>query len=381
MRLLNSFNDERKAFACSNFFRDQGIETLYESSLREGATVYSIWIIEEDDFEKAAEALAKFEALPPEALLRYERPKQPTPSPKIITSGKPSLKVQLERQSAINRGRYILTYFFIALCVFLYLLNSIQEARLAQQEGNVALQVGLTPLQRDLVFDFPSCFASTLTLLQQYPLKSLDEIKTLPAQAQLSFLAAEHCPYWKGAFDIFFNKLRSGQGSYTNAPLFEKIRQGEVWRLFTPCLLHRDFLHILFNMAWLLVLGRMIEDRIGRIRMFAMILIIGIISNVAQYLMSGPYFLGFSGIVCGMVGFIWMRQRMSPWEGYPLSGGTILFLLIFVIAMLILQWVSLGLELFGVQGIASNIANTAHIVGGLAGLALARIPIFSRSPT
>ena len=100
---------------------------------------------------------------------------------------------------------------------------------------------------------------------------------------------------------------------------FEKIRQGEVWRLFTPCLLHFDFLHILFNMAWLWILGKQIEERIHWKKLGLLILIVGIVSNTAQYLVSGPSFLGFSGIVVGMAGFIWMRQRNAPWEGYPLS--------------------------------------------------------------
>ncbi|MBS3904723.1 MAG: rhomboid family intramembrane serine protease [Simkania sp.] len=381
MRFLNRFEDERKAYACTNFLQDQGIEAIYEESFQGTQHSYSVWVINEEDFEKSKEAFAAFEALPLEALQQFEKPKNPVPPPKVVTRGKPPIRLQFERSLPATKGRHALTHMVIALCVLLFLWSSVEETRLVKEEGMVALQVGLTPLQRNLLFDFPQCFVTIQNLLHEYPLKSLKEVPSLPADVQAQFIAIEHCPYWKGIFDISFDRIQSRQASYTAAPLFEKIRQGELWRAFTPCLLHRDFLHILFNMSWVLILGRMIEERTGKWRMTLLMVIIGIVSNVAQYLMSGPYFLGFSGIVCGMVGFIWMRQRLSPWEGYPLSNSTILFLVLFVLAMGLLQMVSLGLQLFGIEGIVSNIANTAHIIGGLTGVFLARIPLFSRSPT
>jgi GlpG protein len=386
MRFLNTFTDERKAFACANFLREQGIETFYEPTGSGPQAGYSLWVIEEDCSEKARDFLVQFNALTPEEVLRYERPKV-APPPQVFAQGSPNAGkgnaaplVNLRWQRSPPRGRYGFTYFLIGLCAFLFFVSAFEESQLIKEEGRIALQIGLTPIQRTLVFDLPQCFDETQKLLHEYPLNSFEEITTLPSEVQAEFAKAEKCPFWRGAFEIFFQKLKTGQGSYSSAPLFEKIRKGEVWRVFTPCLLHRDFLHILFNMSWLFILGRMIEERAGRMRMLFLILIIGIISNVTQYLMSGPYFLGFSGVVCGMAAFIWMRQRTSPWEGYPLTKGTILFLAIFVAAMSLLQMVSLGLEYFGVGGVMSNIANTAHIMGGLSGLALARIPIFSRNP-
>ncbi len=379
MRFLTTFNDERKAYACTNYFHDKGIETIYEPSGRAEGLVFSIWVINEDDYEKACEQLTSFEKLTPEEALRIERPRI-APISKITTSDSQTLRVQLDREPPPKKGRFALTNGIILLCAILFFWNTFQEATVLKEEGPIALELGLTPLQRDLFFDDPPCLNSAQDLLKEYPVKSIEEIKALPPDVQLKFASIEHCPFWKGIWDTFYTKIKTGKGSYTSLPLFEKVREGEVWRLFTPCLLHRDFLHILFNMSWVFVLGRMIEDRAGKLRMIGLIFVIAIVSNIAQYLMSGPFFLGFSGVVCGMVGFIWMRQRMSPWEGYPLSSGMTLFLVLFIVAMLILQLVSVGLEFFGVQGIASAIANTAHIVGGLTGLLLARIPLFSRNP-
>jgi len=110
-----------------------------------------------------------------------------------------------------------------------------------------------------------------------------------------------------------------------------------------------------------------------------MMIIIGILANVVQYLMSGPFFLGYSGIVVGMVGFIWMRQRIAPWEGYPLPHATVLFIIFFVAAMFVLEFLSFFLQLLADVKFSPNIANTAHIVGGLLGMGLGKIRLFSRS--
>jgi GlpG protein len=162
--------------------------------------------------------------------------------------------------------------------------------------------------------------------------------------------------------------------------LFGKIRQGEFWRLITPVLLHGGWLHILFNMAWLFILGRQVEERLGKFRYLFLSLLIGVMSNVAQYLVSGPIFVGYSGIIVGLVGFIWMRQKRAPWEGYPLQRPVIIFVTVFVLAMLGLEVISMTLEFFHMKPGFANIANTAHVIGGIFGTLLGRLSLFERSP-
>ncbi len=381
MRLIGQFPNEKKAYAFYAFLREGGIASSLEPSSKEEGPAM-VWVIDEDDFEKARDRLEKFNALSAEEQEKLTEKKEipPTTPQELFSQDLPS-KDRNQRLLSLQSTRYTLTYLLIALCALLFFWNLPQENELVRTEGRVALQIDLTPLQRALVFDFPSCLDTTQALLRIHPLQSLQEIEGLPQNLQQQFTIAQSCPYWRGAYDIFVDRMHGKAISYAAAPLFEKIRQGEIWRLFTPVLLHASFLHILFNMLWLMVLGKQIEERIGKWRMIVLILIIGIVSNVAQYLFSGPYFMGFSGIVCGMAGFIWMRQKICPWEGYPLNRSTILFLAIFVLAMLGLEVISLGLELFGVQGVVAHIANTAHVVGGITGLLLARIPIFSRMLT
>jgi GlpG protein len=68
--------------------------------------------------------------------------------------------------------------------------------------------------------------------------------------------------------------------------------------------LHFSPLHLLFNMMWLKDLGGVIEVRRGRWRYLGLVLLIAGISNLAQGIVSGPFFGGMSGVVFGLFGYI-----------------------------------------------------------------------------
>src|SRR5262249_32793246 len=131
---------------------------------------------------------------------------------------------------------------------------------------------------------------------------------------------------------------------------------------------------------WFILLGNQIEFRIGSVRYLLFILITGILSNTAQYLMSGPFFMGLSGIVVGMAAFIWARQQIAPWEGYLLHRFTLIFLAIFVIGMFVLQVLFFFMQIFGKLEMPFGIANTAHLVGGITGYLLGRMRLFTLRP-
>ncbi len=376
MRLVGSIPNEKEAYLFYSFLLKEGIQNVYEPSAdpKAGAKTYLIWVVEEDDFPVAAEWLDRFKTQPnAPPFIQGEQPFIPPVSPP--SQAIPPLAPSKAPRSPLS---YSLTHFFLLLCSFLFLWNGLQEAEIEQANGPLAVEIDFTPLQRALMFDEPRSLIALTELIAAHPLKSFTDFKQIPPQEQELFNQAQAIPYWKGIFDLLLHGRKEGAGDVRAIPLFEKIRQGEIWRLFTPCLLHRDFLHILFNMAWLWILGRQMEERLPRWKMLLLFLIIGVLSNVAQYLVDGPYFLGFSGIVVGMVGFIWVRQRAAPWEGYPLHRGTVLFVLVFVGAMFALELVSIGMQLFSQTNLSAHIANTAHIVGGLIGMLLGKSSFFSR---
>ena len=147
-----------------------------------------------------------------------------------------------------------------------------------------------------------------------------------------------------------------------------EIRHGQIWRLFTPMFLHLSILHIFFNMLWLRDLGSMIEARKSSWMLLVLVLVIAGTSNLAQYLMEGPTFGGMSGVVYGLLGYIWMQGKFNPASKLSLEPQTVIFMI---------AWFFLCL--FGLVG---NIANTVHAVGlgvGIAwGFLAARLSVATR---
>ncbi len=133
-----------------------------------------------------------------------------------------------------------------------------------------------------------------------------------------------------------------------------EIQQGQIWRLLTPIFLHFSLWHILFNMLWLKDLGHMIEKKSGPIFLAVMVMVFGISSNIGQFLMSGPSFGGMSGVVYGLLGYIWMRGKFDPLSGLFLHKQTVIMMI---------AWFFLCMT-----GLLGHIANTAHGVGLCGGI-------------
>lgn len=127
-----------------------------------------------------------------------------------------------------------------------------------------------------------------------------------------------------------------------------EIRVGEVWRLLTPIFIHFGPLHLVFNMLWLADLGSMVEGRQSPLHLAALAVVIGILSNVAQWYFVGPNFGGMSGVVYGLLGYVWIRGKFDPGSGLFLQPATVVMMLV---------WFGLGLVGF------MNMANFAHAAG------------------
>jgi|SRR5215471_15218870 len=137
--------------------------------------------------------------------------------------------------------------------------------------------------------------------------------------------------------------------------LLQEIAAGKVWRLLTPIFIHFGPVHLLFNMMWVWDLGREIEKRNSPWFLAGFVALVGISANIAQYLASGPAFGGMSGVVYGLLAYIWVRNRLDPNAGYVLHQYDVLTCM----GWYVLCWT-------GALGSIANWAHTAGLIGGLA---------------
>jgi GlpG protein len=378
MRLIGDFKDERQVFGFQLFLKKEGIQSLYDTAKdAQGEPTYRLWIVEEDDFDKAWAFYQEWQKDPHD--IRFEPTKDKIVEAAAPAASSPSSKWKVRMAMPRRSSSFSLNNFIILLCGFLFMLISFQKQNVITPPYLEDVKVFLTPLGKRLTFDYPQYLMDFDKCLEEYPLPNIEELKELSVEGKACFKSVDNVPTWKGIIDLLIKRSWKGYDDLPPGTLFGKILQGEYWRLFTPALLHLDYLHIFFNMVWVWLLGRQIEERIGIFRYLIFSLIVGIIANIAQYLVSGPEFMGYSGIIIGMIGFIWMRQKLAPWEGYPLHSTVIRFILIYIVVITGLEMFSFGFKFFHLKKFDTIFANTAHIIGGIAGILLARLPFFSRS--
>ena len=138
-------------------------------------------------------------------------------------------------------------------------------------------------------------------------------------------------------------------------PILPEVMHGQVWRLITPIFVHFDPLHILFNMWWLRDLGSMIEGRQSSLQLAILVLVIAVCSNLGQFFYAGPVFGGMSGVVYGLLGYIWLRGKFDPGSGLYLHPTTVTMMMIWFFACF--------------TPLIPHVANATHAVGLVMGLA------------
>lgn len=147
-----------------------------------------------------------------------------------------------------------------------------------------------------------------------------------------------------------------GQGYFA-----EQIDLAQWWRLIAPIFLHFGLMHLAFNALWYWELGRRIEMRSGGLWLLGLTLLFALISNTAQWWVSGhALFGGLSGVLYGLLGYCWLYQWLAPNVHFALPKGVVVLMLVWLLLCLSGLITMLG---FGA------IANTAHVSGLLVGCA------------
>ncbi len=123
------------------------------------------------------------------------------------------------------------------------------------------------------------------------------------------------------------------------------------FRLFSNTLGHADGNHLMGNLAFVLLLGPIVEEKYGGKNMLIMLVSTALISSLVHLIFSNNGLLGASGIVFMLILLVSLVNFKD--KEIPLT-----FILIVVIYI--------GKEILGFFA-EDNISHTTHIIGGIIG--------------
>lgn len=138
----------------------------------------------------------------------------------------------------------------------------------------------------------------------------------------------------------------------------ELIANHQWWRVFGPNLMHANAMHLLFNMAGWWFFAGLFERHFGSAGLIVLFLLSSLFTNLIYTIAWDPYFLGLSGILFAIFGFLWFIGILRPEWGIVLPKGIVIMFLL-----------SLALGFSGLLG--ANISNAGHTLGLISGVLMA----------
>jgi GlpG protein len=389
MRLVGTYKNSNEASNISHYLLRYGIDNQVDISKSDdwGSSEYGdvtarLWVIDEDQVALAQQKIeeylqnpqASLKSIPPASKLNWLQgpiKEQPKDAAKI-----PVRENKLSKAPQTAFG--LITTAILAICTLLLIVTTFTTPVIKGTPINLPENVLTTsPVEKALIYDYPEAYVILDKIIKAYGVDSFRNPNEMLPQEKVLIGSYMNMPYWIGLYDMVINRFVNHIPFNFNVPMFEKIRQGEVWRTVTPIFLHYDIFHLFFNMIWLIVIGKQMEERLGTGRYLLFILLTALFSNTIQYLVAGPNFIGFSGVICGMITFIWIRQRVAAWEGYQLQSSTMAFISLFIVALFGIQVVSFLLEIFAKTSLPIGIANSAHLAGAAIGALLGSFDFFA----
>ena len=158
---------------------------------------------------------------------------------------------------------------------------------------------------------------------------------------------------------------------------------GDYWPFLTTLFLHGSFAHIFFNMWFLWLFGRAVEDQLGPVRFAIFYLLAGILAGIIHVLVNPDSTIpaiGASGAISGvMAAYLLLHPRANMIVMIPIFFFPFFFTVpsvIFIGIWFVIEFFSGTASLFSPPQVA-GIAFWAHIGGFVAGLILTPLAVAS----
>lgn len=152
---------------------------------------------------------------------------------------------------------------------------------------------------------------------------------------------------WNQALSITKYEFVNGMAVWKSG--LPEIRHGEVWRLFSPFLLHFFFLHTVTTSFGLWVFGTQFEWKHGAVRFLVFVLLANLVVNLTMYALVGPNFGGGSGVMLASFGYLFWRAKIQKSPGFTMP-----------------WWVAL--VVFAENAISGIFSRTTSLTGHVAGM-------------
>ncbi|SNY95673.1 rhomboid family intramembrane serine protease [Halomonas sp. hl-4] len=148
-------------------------------------------------------------------------------------------------------------------------------------------------------------------------------------------------------------------GELAYGSLSDTLSSFQIWRLLSPAFLHFGWMHLIFNLMWVWYFGRQVEALQGGRTLLLLLVVAGVLANLAQYATGTVLFGGMSGVVYALLGHVWLMSRRVPRSGFFVPQMLVVFMLGWMVFTMT--------DMAGLVGFG-NVANEAHLGGLIVGL-------------
>ena len=124
-------------------------------------------------------------------------------------------------------------------------------------------------------------------------------------------------------------------------------------RMFTHVFGHANWSHFMGNIAYILLLGPLLEEKYGAKDLIEVIALTGLITGILNYI----FFPNIA--LCGASGVVFAFILLSSFTSFKQGEIPLTFILIAVIYI--------GQEIYRGIAIEDNVSNLAHVLGGIVG--------------
>lgn len=208
MRLIKTFQEERKGLAFLAFLRERGIQSQVDiqtntdwGSANYGQHVLNLWIEEEENVPEALKWLNLFENNPEDPifnLVSYSNSATPSAADEPAVSPITEIPSQSQGQHSIpweKQPMGIVTRLLLFICTLLLLLTQLMLPSQTIPEKYAGLSIFTSPVEKALLYDYPKFYQLIDQFIHIYGYEGLETPKELPPEGQKLLEQINHTPY------------------------------------------------------------------------------------------------------------------------------------------------------------------------------------------